>query len=516
MRATSTEWMTIINYDHFTIYFARHSTLEDIVRTFQRYQKPIGLRFEKTIPVIDSHYTILAQLSNLTRLEVEEGVYSRSNRPLFYSDDLKHFTALTALQKFDFNDLSITKLIIDHFANLTQLSMQAVDSDLIAKLSNPQRLRELEISDYPSATVEFDEMSVAKLSNVSSLNFSGRRSFFPFSKLPNLESLQLYTQRYDDFSTCSKITWLHIEDTTETTLSQLEALANLKHAKFFLNNDDQLRFLSKMTNLECLELHERRALEMTGQAVDFLQPSSKLTKLRVMALTSVETINRFTNLQDLEFQRVGRTVQADWSLQFTRVTRLTVRDVSAASFFPNLRGLLVYNKFSFNACQFISSLTDLESLSTSWNIDNATLQLFGTLTKLTLLATLFDETETYDCHVLQSLTNLTYLKMWPALIRAEVEHRGLWQSIAKLTNLERLEVFCIDDEGIQVLESLPGLKHLNLRMRYDRFDEGRLTNLTNLQTVVLPPGSAITYPHHPRCKLLACLPYFFECSCLSQ
>ena len=117
MRSTSTEWFDIINKDEFTIYFARPTTLPDLIQSFSRHSKPIGLRFEKTIS-LDSSFTSLAILTNLTKLEVEPSKHLPFE--LKVELDLRYFTALTKLQHFAFGRCIILPHL-QHFGALTKL-----------------------------------------------------------------------------------------------------------------------------------------------------------------------------------------------------------------------------------------------------------------------------------------------------------------------------------------------------------------------------------------------------------
>lgn len=160
MRSTSTECFNIINYDQFTVFFARVSTLPEIVSVFQRYTKPIGLRFEKTaLSTSDSHFTLLASLANLTSLEVEPFRYLE-NRPRDESFlDPAPFTALTALQKLYIDSTNFTPYLLNHFPNLTHVRINNVYEfllglngfitpkpiNVVAKLRDHTRIRSLDI-----------------------------------------------------------------------------------------------------------------------------------------------------------------------------------------------------------------------------------------------------------------------------------------------------------------------------------------------------------------------------------
>ena len=82
--------------------------------------------------------------------------------------------------------------------------------NVVSKFGNYSALKELTIHD-DEGVITFEEESVAKMSNLSKVSIECRDVLFPFSKLPNLESLRISCDRFDDFSTCTKLTWLSIE-----------------------------------------------------------------------------------------------------------------------------------------------------------------------------------------------------------------------------------------------------------------------------------------------------------------
>jgi hypothetical protein len=539
MRSTSTDWSEIINYDQFTIYFMRLSAIPALVKTFSRYNKPIGLTFAKTIGPIDKSYTMLGTLTNLTMLEVESRVeFSLSGKSNFAQEDLNHFTTLTNLQHLNFRNLQLTDKETQHLHNLTYLTVgsKAFENlkyltklqrlqylpvvikspeNIIAKLGNPSALKFL----ATNGGMVLDAQSVAKLSNLSKVSIDSHNELFPFNKLPNLESLWISSDRFADFSVNTKLTFLHIAAKPSRSRSlvmsamnhdyqQLTALTNLRELSLHIQlQDDQYSFLNKLTNVEMLRVLQR-GIPLHGKFMQFVN-SSNLTSIVIPALEKMEFISHLTNLQCIQ---VGSGTRNPCnSFQLKNVTKLIGPYLESTTVFPNLKQLQVYNNLDVDS-DLLSSLTQLESLQLE-TIMNPSLQLLAGLTNLTeLIARVDNNTDhPYDFEVLTHLTNLKILRLWDNLEYKRLPSRVLWKAIRKLTNLESLSLFHINADSLKTITRLRKLKHLSIvGPEAENFDDAKFSRLTNLQTLTLSTGLMGHFTSNRECKLN--LPYLYSAS----
>jgi hypothetical protein len=548
MRSTSTDWAEIINYDQFTIYFMRPSTIPALVKTFSRYNKPIGLTFAKTIGPIDKSYTMLGALTNLTMLQVEPRKFIRGSSN-FEEADLLHFTALTDLHQFSVgvfnlfsylrNFTNLTRLeapssfynltadLLDDMQYLTKLRhfgmslpYNAKDSiDIIAKLGKSTALKTLELED-DQGFLKFDDESVAQMSNLSKVSIGCRDVLFPFNKLPNLESLLISSDRFDDFSVKTKLTFLSIEargtkrippkiSASNHDYQQLTALTNLRQLSLHLSlKDHQFSFLKQLTQLEDLYVAEKGIIGLTGHFMQFVN-SSNLTSIVIPALEKMEYISHLTNLQCI---KVGSgTRNPCYSFQLKNVTKLIGPYLESTTVFPNLKQLQVYSNLEVDS-NLLSSLTQLESLHLE-TIMNPSLQLLAGLTNLTELRARVDNNtdHPYDFEVLTHLTNLKILRLWDNLEDKRLPSRVLWKAIRKLTNLESLSLFHINADSLKTITRLRKLKHLSIMgPEAENFDDAEFSRLTNLQSLTLSTGLMGHFTSNRECKLN--LPYLYSTS----
>jgi hypothetical protein len=558
MRSTSTDWAEIINYDQFTIYFMRPSTIPALVKTFSRYNKPIGLTFAKTIGPIDKSYTMLGALTNLTMLQVEPRKFIRGSSN-FEEADLLHFTALTDLHQFSVgvfnlfsylrNFTNLTRLeapssfynltadLLDDMQYLTKLRhfgmslpYNAKDSiDIIAKLGKSTALKTLELED-DQGFLKFEEESVAQMSNLSKVSIGCRDVLFPFNKLPNLESLWISSDRFADFSVNTKLTFLSIEargtkrippkiSATNHDYQQLTALTNLRQLSLHLSlKDHQFSFLKQLTQLEDLYVAEKGIIGLTGHLLSFVN-SSKLTRLHVPSPKSMAHLSHLTNLQEIQFSYASAPEGADFTL--TSVTNLLASNMSIACHFPNIKRLRWFDPShtpDLSNHTALSSLSHLEALYLS-TIDNPTLQLLTAHVTLTELRFTVDNNtaSAYDFEGLEQLTALKILGLSDHRDGHRLNCAKLWQSIAKLSNLESLKMFHINEASIEVLEGLPNLKFLDItgpeaqKFASEFPFEAKLSRLTDLQTLTLSRGFASMLGDLQYYRNLN-LPYLYSCT----
>ena len=510
MRSTSTKWFNIINYDDFAIYFAKSLILPELIQTFSRYSNPIGLSFENEgVESIMSHNcTMLASLTNLTKLEFN------SHKIRLLQLDPRHFSTLTNLQRFSISVsiapylqyfTNLTKLVIprdyyldpnhlDKLQYLTKLQkFQFVlykgktEINVISKLGNPSLLKSLNINDeYGRLT--FDSESVMKMSRVSKVSIVCSNVLFPVSKLPNLESLSISSDRFDDFSTCTKLTKLEINapEIPSHDFQQLTALYKLKYLSLRSNlKDDQFEFLSKMTDLESLSIEEKSDVELTGQYLEYIN-SSRFTKVTTPALAKAEFMSHLTSLEEIRLDtKIMPKVTNPFELR--NVTCLVAPDLIEVPIFPNLKKFKApYVAGGFAHVSQLTLLSQLESLDLNRIIDIETFLLIAKQTRLTELRIELISSQDYNFEVLDRLTNLKILELKMSGKRRILPTDVIWEPIASLTNLEELNMFQIDEKSVASVKKLPKLKKLYLTgEQVANFDERNLSGLTDLKVVKL-------------------------------
>ena len=502
--------------------------LPELIQTFSRYSNPIGLRFEKVVS-IDSTYTMLASLTNLTRLQID------ATKKRFFKLDPQDFSTLTKLQCFSVGSLVVPYL--QYFTNLTKLVIPrsirldinqldglqhlkklekfrfdvpyglTTELNVISKFGNLASLRSINIQD-DDGTVTFDSDSVTKMSRVSKVSIECRDILFPFSKLPNLESLSISSDRFDDFSTCTNLTNLSIEvrgskkippkiSAYDHDYQQLTALYKLKYLNLRTAlKDNQFNFLSKMTDLESLSIEEKIRVGLTGQYLQDIN-SSKLTSIDIPALSKAEFLSHLTSLQSI---RIFQTLEVHPSFELRNVTYLMAPDLLAAPIFPNLKIFSVprsYEKVGFDLMSGLTQLSQLESLSLGI-IDSETLQMIVMQTKLTELHVTF-ENDFFNFEDLDRLTNLKILELKMSGKNSMIPEDVIWEVISNFTNLEELKMFQIDEKSVASLMKLPKLKKLSIEApEAVNFNKNQLSGLTNLQQLRLESGRFMDFqtPSH--------------------
>jgi hypothetical protein len=510
LRSTNVYWFTKIYYSHFTIYFAHSAMLPDLIQTFQRYSKPIGLRFEKTKEFGPS-YTTLGVLTNLTALEVDPERYVEPNFVNFNAIELYRFTTLTNLQRFSFNYLGVNEHT-QHFPNLTYLEawpltpdermnhlkgllnlqhlnyMMRVldDDDLIARLDNPAALTALNITGAADL-LQVDSATVAKLSNLSKLSFESRETLFPFSQLPQLEWLDVFASQFDDFSLVPNLTFLKIStgrNSRPHDFQQLAALTNLRSLSVRLPITDQhYSFLSKMTNLERMEAFTSTPdATLTGEFMKFIN-SSKLTSILCYSATILYA-SHLTNLVHCTFRAPQ---EFEYNFQLSQVTNLQSHPLISARCFPNVKHWMVY-LHPTSPLLTISALTSLQHLeSINLPVINAdTQRILGRVTRLTELRVSYSSAFEYNFEVLQSLTALKVLQLQKRS-NEPIAFTGLPQALLKLPNLESLRLLgMVNDHVLTVVVGMTNLTELWLDgPQTNGIDERIFSRLTNLHCLSL-------------------------------
>lgn len=423
MRLASTQWFQRINYRNFTVYLTTADTLPQIVNRLLQYNSPIGLKFRKgKIRTLDSHMRHVSRLTNLVSLAFLDIAVEGSPNPITWAK-LTTLTNLTdlyisnaqylpstmaALVNLSSIAIAKTEMVaalaargpfkMTNLAHLT-LTAECAPLDIFAMLPCPSRLTELRTHG------QLDHSHVTRLYNLRQLSYTDNFPNGPFrielDKFTALNELSLGMAAVSMTTFPSTLTALSL-DCQRIEPRSMEAMARLHGLKYLkidsvTNTDDDLAWLSTLSRLETF----------------CLWPSYN-------GVPSVFQGEVFGHLNPLKLTQLELLVYGAMTLK--HATRLT-----------GLLKLFIYEDDDAKGCDysFVSALTRLTSVDLMCEGDNPSLAALG------------------------HLERLKSLKVTPSFSIDPPRFPAI--SLARMTNLERLDM---EECSTVTLESLKGLTHL--------------------------------------------------------
>jgi hypothetical protein len=483
MRLASIYWSNIIQYNEFTIYFVRSTTLPEIVDRFSKYDGPIALRFTKEIQMdaitMSKH---LQKLTNLTGLSMSENVksvassavkkgfpgkinisyfaenFSLSNltnlhewysMPLFGQKNYENIANFSKLTKLKLRGFHGNKTILERIiANNTDLEVLDADSfSLKSILPNPSRLTSLCLPrDYT-----INEEYFSKLGNLRHLQTQEGAFFRILTALESLETQSHHVVYFD----------------VNTTLSRL---------KLTSSSDEILK--TSLPNL--VNLHELIKQGRVGRSIDiplYLQPD-KLTKLHIMQEEKEKLfhMSRLTNLVNLVIFRPQSETDQETLEPIMNLTKLTQ--------------LRLHCDLKSDNSPYIEKLTNLKSLILRGNLTNLmtadVARKFSNLEELRFNEYFVDSFSTHIQVLNEPSCYHTILTNFSNLTRLQLHNKSpdLWETLTKLGNLQSLTIGWMNGKDMTALTKLMALTDLDI-CQFDMTDREIFAKLTNLQRLWL-------------------------------
>lgn len=534
LRSTNTKWFAFIRVDSFTLYFARLSTLPDMVDALLKYPYGITLRLEKIFEP-RKYREMLPELCRLTNLQ-DLFIDSEESYGLAeYTSELRKMAQLNALR------ITSEENILENFSNLTHLDLYVErgsdaafeiirqnaqlrsivlhkqSCDVASALPDPKQLTHLELLNQQEP-FQFDLSKLYNLKWVSISNSHDDENHpIRLRGLTALEHLYIADEAFDSFESNTRLTYLKISNyytSQNQILNSWHVLQNLRVLKmqhFYVDQMAPMEFFTALTALEKLTI---RPWNIDG--LDYVNRSS-LTRLVVnfKGFQNCKNLLPFKNLQNLTIQEESMAEKPNYGplLASSKLTRLSLsvyhNSKQKLGFVTNLTTLkclkitgsfMLNNKVEFPPNFNLKSLTRLESLQLS--LYNATMATLTNLTRLTLDGTShYTEREDYDLLVLKGMSKLKILR-----IEYDVPDVA-FKTIGTFTRLEELSLWCINDAKIKLITNLMNLKSLSVKNEVSIHDDD-LTKFTNLQDVSFNmPGNA--YPL-VKLELQNKLPYLYK------
>jgi hypothetical protein len=477
MRMVNKRIYSLISISHFTIGLIHDAEMEELVRVFGRYDRPIGLTFKKPY-YIKNNISRLAQLTQLTSLDINPSYITRKFEQLtnlrltclsINSVHVSTLKCLTALEQLTTNRISMPA--VDTLPCLTQITKLTLKFDVnsyqslytmpnikhlhltppddpnmlltslncrltgLESLSTPVMVVPLPAHTMTSLTVlmnQFDTEELSKLTNLRRLDINNNttnvltefmRSLLPFT---SLESLAIKGLIFDPFFTqlnSSNIRELVISISRARNVEHLATFTNLRHLSLHLEDND----IFSMEELSTL---------------------TRLTSVHVTGCSDTENVNACTalkNLLELHLEQLEATLAYVTLSYLTKLTNLSLGGVKSfidLSNMTNLKRLFIAKKRVFDRPTIVglSTLTNLTSLDAS--IDPCTYQIIS-LTSLQEFSSL-DYVNAPD---LESMSNLCRL----TLLRGQT--RGTGESLTRLTSLQYLS-FTAEEVSNSIREQL--------------------------------------------------------------
>lgn len=514
-RVVCMKWSDLINYSEFTLFYTREEMLPDIINRFEKYNKPIGLTFTKSVCLGEKKMLEhIRNLTNLTSLNVLHLAGDSSPEDWLQITHLTNLRLIStvaplpaAILKNMPNPSVVDNQDLEFLKNSTQIEeftlfsviaaeqMQTNPTSPLDFIPNPSKLTKLLFeTGYPNPSL--DRFTNIKVLEIRGLNEGVGNHADPirFNKLPALEQLKICAEKIDpNLHNNTALTSLRIRTTevTEQIFRSVAALTNLRILKVqeenagrTCYNSNWLSYLS-LPNLETLTV----AVQAEGDGFSKIQlDPAKLTRLNMRFISgfNFNTITHLVGLQDLELiedevVEVDLVQQFKFLEKFSQLTRLTVASAAPHDF--SLRGLyslkdIRLDNFNWDPAE-LRLLTNLESLVLAGSISEPHMAAFRELTRLTLLK-FHVIGEKFDPSTHEIFSRLPHLKFLD-LFSTKIDQDWI-NTILKITTLKYLALnHVFEDETFKSMTVLSNL--VSLQLSAVSHSCKYLSYLTHLQSI---------------------------------
>jgi hypothetical protein len=475
-RLANTQWFNRIRYDDFTFNFTTNEQLPLIFQRLQRYEFPIGIKFQKSkCAWTKQNFEMLGQLTQLTKFKSKELTFEEDEIPV--ADLLSKLTNLELLsegfppklnrrlfnlKKFKLSYYQEEDISLSNFSKLEVITFQHIDNPL-SQVPHTQHITRINI-----AAEEMDSANLLKYPRLKQLTFMGdtknpNGTDFPY--LPNMESLILRapsTSLYQ-LERLTSLTWrtINIDFASLARLTKLRRLELSSPTSHTLGVNGW-QFLTALPNLEMLELHLSSWPDV-GEILQFV-PSKKMSKLLLKSACASNRITKFSNLQSLALSRF-LTPAATELETLSNLTCLTAAQVRA-EMFPSIEKLTNLK---------VLDLRDVGLGPTDKDILH--IEKLNALEELTYCALHYFQYSPISDEAVQHLPLKKLITWWPI-------HEPFLKNIAKVTTLEHLELTQTEDLSDDAILHLTSLTNLTyLKMSGCTMTGVNLALLSSLQTI---------------------------------
>jgi hypothetical protein len=542
LRLANKEWFNFINYDNFTIFFARDDNLSSIIEHFSKKTNPISLSFKKSMLTVTAQQFIstISILKNLISIEYE----GRFENEVVTETDWIKLTNLTGIQAWAlFRWQPASANLLSRLVNVSKLAASVSATDLTRSLKSMTNLEILDIEhrgefsidpftllQHPSKLTELNirvKSPMQLLSNSASVekfqqfcnlkvlnyeNFSKDSLYIYLDNLTSIESLYIYAKESQPIHSNTNLTSLrmYVEKFQLEHLNQISQLRKLRELDIQWPNNvtyRRLDVLTALTDLQKFVIYDPTAHNIRDKSEDRNILNWISTNLKSLnGNFEVRDLVRFEQLEELALSAV--TDDLDYLKNLTKLTALRAylaHNISTVNILTNLKTLYLPGaKIPKDYKQLnLEQLTNLEMLSIA---SLAPLpSMFNMLSRLTKLADL-----TLNIHL--DDTNLEYtfdnLKLTAFTNYGINGGEKLIQCIAKITTLNNLTFqYWKSEETIVQFSALEKLTYLELRPASGIVFFGRhLSVLTNLQEI-----HGIEFEPHQIKELKNKMPYLIYC-----
>jgi hypothetical protein len=331
IRRVCRQWFDLVNYSHFKLGLILNSEIDDFIKCFSRYNKPIGLTLHK-----DEDNSFLARRSVTKITTLTQLTYL----DIVCDDKGIAFGRLTNLKSL--KTKRITQHDLQQLTNLTKLELwRKIAIEYTDRRQLPTSLVSLRFPGYdaeenmsPSDRTQLKNL-INQLPRVTKL-FAYRGAESILKCTPNVQRLIL--QRYAVFPKNLFLTALyhleahstsvpHAQQTTLTKLTTFDVDMREKWSIKCLTNLKELYMeygwttsISSLTDLRSLNIKWAD----TDKLISSIRFPEKFTKLRVGSPSDIHVdLSAFTNL--VELRLTGHYANTAFVASFYQLTRLAIR-----------------------------------------------------------------------------------------------------------------------------------------------------------------------------------------------
>ncbi len=194
------------------------------------------------------------------------------------------------------------KLIVDNKADGINFNFTKNFPLNINEIKSARQIKYIQINDY---SWDYDYSAIHTLGKLEHLSiFTTDKKEINFSFFPDLKSTAIFWRpKADSLFNCIGLENLFLGNYSETDLSRLSALTNLKYLRINTGNIRQLKGIENLKNIETLMLMQATKLEdLSG-----IESLKNLTRLRIDNCKNIQNIDLLKNLSNIKTLEIAGT-----------------------------------------------------------------------------------------------------------------------------------------------------------------------------------------------------------------